>query len=167
MNDRHAVMAAGAMALGLAMAAPDASADTLYKLIDKKGKVTYVEKAPKDFDGQVIRIDIDPNANTATMPRPVPPPAAPRAPAAPAKRPVSGDERVRLAQEKLDAAQQAFASARDNPRDEDVQWLGTVKGKGAGVGVRRVPTPEYEARLAVLEKAVKDAEEELRAAQAR
>src|SRR5438445_9412989 len=53
-----------------AAAASIACADTLYKLIDKNGKVTYSEEKPKQFDGQVIRLDIDPKANTATLPKP-------------------------------------------------------------------------------------------------
>ena len=50
-----------------------AAAETLYKLIDKNGKVTYSEEKPRSFDGQVIRLDIDPNANTATLEKPQPP----------------------------------------------------------------------------------------------
>src|SRR5258708_34772117 len=57
-------------AAAAALLAAQASAEVLYKLIDKNGKVTYSEEKPKNFDGQVIRLDIDPNANTATMPKP-------------------------------------------------------------------------------------------------
>ena len=39
------VVALAAFALG-------ASAQTLYKLIDRNGKVTYAEKPPKDFDAE-------------------------------------------------------------------------------------------------------------------
>ena len=37
-------------ALGTLAFAADCAADTLYKLIDRNGKVTYSETAPKDFD---------------------------------------------------------------------------------------------------------------------
>ena len=47
------IAAFGAAAF-LALAASGASAQTLYKLIDKDGKVTYSEKPPKDFDGKTI-----------------------------------------------------------------------------------------------------------------
>ena len=47
----------------LALALP-AAAQTVYKLIDRNGKITYSEEPPKNFDGKVIRIDIDPNANS-------------------------------------------------------------------------------------------------------
>ena len=54
---------------GVAAAAQCAFAQTLYKLIDKNGKVTYSEEKPKEYDGQVIQLNIDPNANTATLPK--------------------------------------------------------------------------------------------------
>src|SRR6476646_9972855 len=58
------------LAIAMALLAAQASAQTLYKLIDKDGKVTYSEKPPKDFPGKVIPMDIDPNRNTATLPKP-------------------------------------------------------------------------------------------------
>jgi hypothetical protein len=141
------------------------SADVLYKLIDKNGKVTYSEEKPKDFDGQVIRLDINPNANTATFPKGdgVKPAegAAPRrsetsAPKAPAAKPtLSVDE----ARDRLERAQNALQEARDNPAESDIQILGLKGG-----GVRMVPTPEYQKKLDRLEQEVKDAEEELRRA---
>ena len=62
-----------AVALALCAVATLAAAQTLYKLIDKNGKVTYSEEPPKNFDGKVIRMDIDPNANRATLPKYEPP----------------------------------------------------------------------------------------------
>ena len=52
------------------MNAATASAETIYKLIDRNGQVTYSEAPPKSFDGQVIRMNLDPNANTATLSKP-------------------------------------------------------------------------------------------------
>ena len=128
-----------------------ATAQTLYKLIDKNGKVTYAEKPPKDFDGKVIRIDVDPNANTATLPKPTGPLVDPAR--------AASDAGVKAAQEKLEAAKKAYQQALDNPGDGDVSYIGNKGG-----GTRAVPTEEYSKRLATLEKAVKDAEEELKRA---
>ena len=137
-----------------------ATAQTLYKLIDKNGKVTYSESAPKDFPGEVIRIEVDPNRNTATLPklkeadvppRPVDRAGAPRAIDAAAAR------------EKLEAAKKALADAQENPRDgEDVTWVGNKGG-----GVRAVQSDTYKSRLESLERAVKLAEEDLRRAEGR
>ena len=132
-----------------------ASAQTLYKLTDKKGKVTYTSEAPKDFDGTVTRIDVDPNANTATFPKFTPP--APAAPASAAKAGTAAP--AATPQEKLDRAKQALARARDNPGPDDVTRVGNVGG-----GTRPVPTEAYTKRLAELERAVRDAEDEVRRA---
>jgi hypothetical protein len=130
-----------------------AAAQTLYKLVDKNGKVTYAQEAPKGFDGTVTRIDVDPNANTATFPKFTPP-----APPAAAKGAKNG-ERVLSPQEKLERARQALAQARDNPGPEDVTRVGNVGG-----GTRPVPTEAYTRRLAELERAVRDAEDDVRRA---
>src|SRR5690348_16979476 len=56
-----------ALAASMLIAGLPAAAQTVYKLIDKNGKVTYAEEKPKSFDGKVIRMDIDPNANKADL----------------------------------------------------------------------------------------------------
>lgn len=161
---RLAIAALAALAAAFAVSA---SAETLYKLIDKNGKVTYSETAPKSFDGQVIRIDIDPNANTATLPKPG---------AAPAKGGEAARERgnrntgnaakddaeARIAQarEKLEAAKRAQQDARDNPGPDDLQLVGKVGG-----GARTILSEEYTQRLEKLEQDVKNAEDELRRAE--
>ena len=137
--------AAAAIAFG-------ASAQTLYKLIDKNGKVTYAEKPPKDFDGKVIRMDVDPNANTATLPKPTGPLVDPAR--------ATSESNVKAAREKLEAAKKAYQDALENRGDADVTYIGNKGG-----GTRAVPTEEYAKKLAGLEKAVKDAEEELKRAQ--
>ena len=142
----------------LAVAGPAAS-QTVYKLIDRSGKVTYVQEPPKDFDGQVIRIDIDPNANKATLNVPKAPAAQPNrelsTPVPPSKGP-SREQQLEDARQKLEDAKQALADARDNPREEDMRFIGN-----AGGGVRRVPTEAYQQRLDALERAVKEAEDEV------
>jgi len=140
-----------ACAASAAILSLPAAAQTLYKLIDKNGKVTYAEKPPKDFDGKVIRIDVDPNANTATLPKPTGPLVDPGR--------AASEAGVKAAQEKLEAAKKAYQQALDHPGDGDVAYIGNKGG-----GTRAVPTEEYAKRLATLEKAVKDAEEEVKRA---
>lgn len=144
-----------AFALALAAAATATQAQTLYKLIDKNGKVTYSESVPKDFPGQVIRIDVNPEANRASLPK-FEPGSAP---------PAGGDSRsssVSTAREKVEAAKKALQQARDNPSEDEIQRIGTTKGFA-----RPVETDAYKAKLARLEQDVKDAEEELRRAEGR
>ena len=133
-----------------------AVANTLYKLIDKNGKVTYSEEAPKNFDGQVIRLDIDPNANTATLPKPNPvtETAARKRDAAEKK-----DQRLDDLKTKLDEARKKLQDATDNPGPEDLDRVGTKAGFTRGV-----PTEAYEKKLAKLKEDVTQAEQELKRA---
>lgn len=158
-----------AIAAPLAAAALTASAQTLYKLIDKNGKVTYSEEKPKNFDGQVIQLDINPNANTATLPKAQGSPsstskgeesrARPRESARQKAR-NDAEARVSAAREKLEAARKALQDAKDNPGEDDVQLIGKKGG-----GARPVPTDAYVEKLAKLEQAVTAAEEELKRAE--
>jgi hypothetical protein len=145
------------LALGAVFAASEGFAQTLYKLIDKNGKVTYSESPPKDFDGKVVPMNIDPNANTATMPK-----AAPGAFTPPAGGSSAGGDAAKSARERLDAARKALKDAIDNPREGEVQRVGIVGG-----GTRPVETEEYKQRIAGLEADVRKAEEALRAADGR
>lgn len=144
------------------LAGVPAAAQTVYKLIDKNGKVTYAQEPPKYFDGQVIRIDIDPNANKATLGTQGADPGqeASRAKAkkeAEQARVEGHAEKLKAAQDRLDKARQALADARDNPGDDDFRRVGNVGG-----GARRVPTEQYQERLAGLERKVKEAEDEVK-----
>ena len=154
---KHA--SAFALLVTLALASAPLCAQTLYKLIDKKGKVTYVDTPPKDFDGQVIPVDIDPKRNSATINTPG---LQPGARAVDEKQAAANQAaaNVRAAQEKLDAARKSLASARDNPKEDEVERMG-IKGGGT----RPVFTESYEKRIAQLEDAVRKAEAELRQAQ--
>ena len=146
----------------LAASVPCVLAQTVYKLIDRHGKITYAEEPPKDFDGQVIRIDIDPNANKATLGVPKPDrdkePGARQKPVA--AKPPSATERREAAERRLEAARKALADAREKPGEGDIRFIGN-----AGGGTRPVPTEAYQQRLANLERAVKEAEDELEKAQ--
>jgi len=146
-------------ALSLVAIAP-ASAQTVYKLIDRNGKVTYSETPPKDFDGKVIRVDIDPNANKATLGAPRAAPRPQDTPAEPAAAPDHGRQ-VADARERRAAARKALAEARDHPGPDDMRFLGKVGG-----GARAVPTEAYQQRLDELERAVKEADDELEKLQA-
>ncbi len=152
-----------AIAIAAALALP-AGAETLYKLIDKNGKVTYSEEKPKSFDGQVIRIDIDTNANTATLPKPPPAPPAGGPNRAKSEDPQvkrdKQEDRVRIAREKVEAARKALEDAQNSPGEGEITFIGKVGG-----GARPVPTESYQARLLQLEKKLKMAEEELRVAE--
>jgi hypothetical protein len=157
MNTRNQLVSLLATVAAMAWCG-EAVAQTLYKLIDKDGKVTYSESPPKQFDGKVIRMDIDPKANTATLPKP-----SADAPKSTAGSPASGGgggDKVQAAREKLDAARKALKDAQDNPREDEVQRVGNKGGF-----TRPVPTEAYQQRLAALEEAVRKAEEELRDAQ--
>jgi hypothetical protein len=147
-------------ALAVAFAS-DSAAETLYKLIDKNGKVTYSEEKPKSFDGQVIRIDIDTNANTATLPKAPPAGGASRAKSEdPQVKRDRQEERVRIAREKVEDARKALEDAQNNPGEGDINFIGKVGG-----GARPVPSEAYQARLLQLEQKLKMAEEELRLAE--
>lgn len=153
-----------ALALALPIALP-ASAQTLYKLIDKNGKVTYAEKPPKDFDGKVIRMDIDPNANTAVLPKPGATEGTISTPEAQQLRKSlqeskRTEQRIEKARQNLDAAKRALQSLIDNPSEFDVTRVGNVGG-----GTRPVYSEAYQERMARAEAAVKAAEEELERAE--
>jgi uncharacterized protein DUF4124 len=140
--------------VALALLATAAPAQTLYKLVDKNGKVTYSESPPKDFDGKVIPLDIDPTRNTATMPKYTPPEKAKGNGISP---PRSNDvAAVGMARERVDAARKALDDARSNPGEGDFDRIGT-----AGGGTRPVPSQSYLKRIEALEENLRKAEENL------
>jgi hypothetical protein len=141
-----------------ALLALPVAAQTLYKLIDKNGKVTYSDTPPKDFDGKVIPVDIDTKRNSATINTPGMREGARAFDEKQAAEDRASD-RQKAAQQKLDEARKALANARENPGEGEVNRVGN-----AGGGTRPVPTPEYEKRIAGLEEAVRVAEAELRQA---
>ncbi|HEY5000093.1 MAG TPA: DUF4124 domain-containing protein [Usitatibacter sp.] len=149
-------------ALAGAIASP-AFADVLYKLVDKNGKVTYSEEKPKNFDGQVIVLDINPKANTATLPKGADANLGGTSsrPGSEGKSPRSDAEtRLAEARDRVERAQRALQEARDHPADGDIRILGNKGG-----GVRMIPTDEYQKKLDALEQEVKNAQEDLRRAQ--
>jgi hypothetical protein len=144
-------------ALALACAA-EAGAAVLYKLVDPFGEVTFSDTVPRGFDGTVTRLDIDTGSNLIT-PTPSGEPVA-RAPIEydllvrpPA---VSGEERLRLAAQRLEEARIALANARNNSLAED--WI--YYPRNPVTGASRMPSPEYQARLERLANNVVVAEAE-------
>jgi hypothetical protein len=153
-----AIRSAARLALlaGLALGFTSVMAEVLYKLVDKNGKVAYSQSVPADFDGQVVRIEI--KATTNTEP-PTPTGKADKGVRTQTeneriirRRPPSNDDAMEAARLRVQAAQAAFESARDNSKAEDWQYT---------VNHRRYPKPEYGARLDRLEQDVKLAEEAL------
>ena len=145
------------LALGLALSAGVSAQTTLYKLIYPNGKVEYSEKPPKDFPGKVIPLNVNPDANTAQLPKP-----AATGGETGSGRPTAVDterraNRVKDAQARLESARQALKNAQDNPGDGDVSRVGKVGG-----GARPVFSDSYRDRLQHLEQAVKDAEDEVK-----
>lgn len=115
MDGRAALVAAVAC-----LVVAEAGAQVLYKLIARDGKVTYSDHAPKNFDGQVVRIETD----TASNVLPSRPAAA--APASPATSVAnqraanreSLEKALRAAQAKVDAARKAKAEGGEPGSDE-------------------------------------------------
>jgi len=174
--------------LAAGWAAP-VTAQTLYKLVDKAGKVTYVDRIPKGFDGEVTPIIIDPATNAASPVRVAPAPKAEEA-----KKDGKDyntrrrDDRARLrlaldqAQAKLAAAKKALADGVEPMEDEYQVIQQKIDAAGAKPGAqgprsncRRqgnifvcptiVPGERYRERQAALEEAVRVAEAELAVAE--
>lgn len=118
MDARAAILAAL-----VAFGAGDGAAQVLYKLIARDGRITYSDHAPKNFDGQVVRIETDTGSNVMPLPRP---PAAGASPVTPGQS-VAGqraanraalERALRAAQAKVEAARQAKAEGGDPQPDE-------------------------------------------------
>lgn len=151
--------------LAATLASVDAGATVLYKLTDRAGNVTYVDTVPSAFDGIVIRLDIDSDANTvapAEIPRILSQtPAAPTAPGYLETRrnaEAAYDARLRAARSRLDAARAALEDAQNNSTPDD--WIYLQRSNNSP-GPRRVPRPEYAERLASLEGDLLAAQDEL------
>jgi hypothetical protein len=174
----------------LALAAA-AEAQTLYKLVGKDGKVTYVDKVPKGFDGEVTPLTIDPATNAQGPARAQPPQAA-----EPGKKDYNTERRVARgklqaaldkAAERLAAAKKALADGVD-PREDEYQTIQQKfdasgakpdqagprpncrrqvdsNGKAIFVCPTIVPGEAYRDRQKALEDAVREAEAELAAAE--
>lgn len=139
-----------------ALAAGDASAETLYKLVAPNGKVTYVQDPPKNFDGKVIRLDIDTNANTAVGRRQTSAADTNEAIIHSNRTEASRLSQLKDAQARAQAARAAYENARDHPAPGDVSRVGNVGG-----GTRPVFSEDYQKKLDALEAQMKHAQAEV------
>ena len=145
----------------LALSVTSAGAESIYKLVDKNGKVVYTSNPPLDFDGTVKRLDIDASASTVPLATPAPRAGSGRAETEAEKiirrpTPLSSDDRLQAARQKVDAAQKALDDALNNSMAED--WMYGANAQRSW----RVRRPEYRERLEQLEQALNMAQEELR-----
>ena len=142
--------------LAVAFAAVADDKQVVWKLVDKKGKITYADKAPpKEYDGKVTRIEVDLKANRATLVNvgeSSPPVLLPLT--APEMKRVKAEAELAQAAEKLEAAKKAREAANE-PTPEETQWMGKKGG-----GARPVPTEAYHERVKKLDAALKAAEED-------
>ena len=131
---------------------------TVYKLVDRKGQVTYSnEPAPKGFEGEVTVVDVDPTKNVVpsgsdAVASPPVQPAERKAP-----RVVKVDARraeLAAARAKASAARRAFENLRDNPGPDD--WIAHAPLPS---GATRAPSPDYLERLARFEQDAIQAEQ--------
>ncbi|MDH5264653.1 MAG: DUF4124 domain-containing protein [Betaproteobacteria bacterium] len=148
--------------LVLALACTGAGAQSLYKLVDRNGKVTYSDSVPKDFDGRVIPLRIDPGPDPSAQSPAAGAESGGRgempAEAITRRKPANDAAPIEAARLKAQAARKAFEDARDNSTPNDWVYVNPDRNP---VGIRRFPRPEYEARLADLERKAILAEQEL------
>ena len=129
-------LAAFALAACALLALP-AAGQVLYKWVDAQGRVQYSDKPPKNFKGEVTRIE--PDAQPEPVVRPLPAPAKAAAEAGEAKQPTMNDKRratrerlaadIARARDKRDAAKRALDEAE--PTDDERQVIQQRVSKGA------------------------------------
>lgn len=184
------------IALAVAVALPGlACADAIYKWIDKDGKTQYSGQPPKNFSGEVTRIEIDPpGAVSPATPRNVPDGAKKPAPApdvAGKRREVrnklEGDldrarAKLELAREQLadgaapqDGERQIIQQRVDKggPPPPSGGWaprsncrvVTASDGKPSLICAAAITNEAYRDRQRKLEEAVRQAEEEVAAAE--
>ncbi len=139
-----------------------ASAQTVYKEVDKDGKVTYTDKKPDDNSKKTEKVDINTNRNItqplAKKEEKEEREGSSRSSAKPEQR-IARDndllEKLTQARENLERAKEALASAQ-TPADDE--WINTIRGA-------RIPSEAYYQRVKTFEDAVKKAEEDLASAE--
>jgi len=134
--------------------AVDAGAAVLYKMVDPLGRITFADMVPQGFQGTVTRVVVD-TETTSVPPERIPEILA-RTPIdheSLVRRTTSGEERLKVAAQRVEAARVAYEDARDNSPATDWIYLGNP------AGTRRMPRPEYQERLARLEQEMIAAEQ--------
>ena len=130
--------------------AVDAGAAVLYKLVDPLGQITFTDMIPEGFQGNVTRVVVDTESKT------IPPERIPevlaRTPidheSVVRLSPLTAEQRLKVAENRLADARSAYLEARDNSVATDWIYLGPNNPNG----MRRMPRPEYQERLARLEQ---------------
>ena len=149
-----------------------AQSSTVYKHVDKDGKVTYSEKPPaKDepkadakSEGKADskKLDMDNKRNVIKSYAPKSTGDGP-AESRPADKRAERNETLRAqlddALRELDDAKAALETGKD-PLDDEWQTVGVAQGRPS-----RVPSEAYHRRIKSLEQAVKDAEERVKRAE--
>lgn len=136
----------------LAAVAATADARVLYKWIDAQGKVQYSDQPPKNFTGEVTRIEPDTPATPAPAPRKAVAPVREAKPAedtivemAARKRETRDTLRanVERARAKVEEAKKALQEAQDTPRDEERQIIQQrVSGRGNTGTPQNIANPD-------------------------
>lgn len=164
---RQLVMAI-AILLGASFAL-DASAQQLWKYVDKDGKVTYSDKPPKNGEKAEA---VSGNAGVNVMDAPRNRGSAPAGPQNAMGKPASREQQreslrtaVDQARGELDAAKKALEEGR-NPLPEEQSIVVGRDKKGRPTGANTVNrSPEYDTRISGLEEAVKKAEAKVETAE--
>lgn len=186
-----ASLAAFALAIAALLAPAPALSQVLYKWTDADGKVQYSDRPPKDMKGVTrIEPDTPPTPSPAPAvpPKAAPDPAKPAAQDSAGKRRSVRNElerKLTQARDKLDAARKALAdTSSPEPEERQVVQQQMRAGKGGGMhglsqarsncrpftdkngkaGVMcpaSTPNEAYYDRIAKLETAVREAEEEV------
>ena len=187
--------ASAAFLLAAALGAAPAAAQVLYKWVDESGKTQYSDRPPKNFKGEVTRLEME--IDKSTLPPAVQPAQVPVAPPAGKAQPAPVEDiaarrratratleaRLDKARANVEVAKKALAGA-ETPEPEDRQVIqqranGGMHGMTArsncrveGTGKNKilmcptmVPTEEYREKIARLEENLRKAEEELVEAQ--
>lgn len=139
-------------------------AQTLYKHVDKDGKVTYSDKPPKEGDGgKASKVTVDTSANVTKHVNKDSKGNAQKFSDVKAR----GDARIAL-RDKLQAdikvAEKTLEDAKKALEDGRQPLPGETRG---GVNVPMQRSPEYYERVAKLEEAVKTAEANIKKAEER
>jgi len=156
------------IAISLGTLALGASAQTIYKHVDKDGKVYYSDKPPeKDQGGK--KVDVDSNRNV------LPPLVSKSSEQGGGSDKARIDRRIQkqdnllaeleAARQQLAAAKEALAAGMEPLEDEWQTVVGQSAGGGRGkpglTATKRIPNEMYHERIKDLENSVKNAEDNL------
>jgi hypothetical protein len=146
------------LAFGFACAGAEAA--ILYKLVDPAGNVTFADAVPSGFRGEVTRMEIDTTSMPPVRPAKTVIQQAAQLDAELAKRRLAQEQReseIEAARARVDAARVALEDAQNNSLPTD--WI--YVSQNNPLGMRRFPSPEFQAKLAQLEASLAQAQSAL------